>query len=75
MSRSRNAPSVCLTPCSRGVPVKQSEREALRRLIEYARSEAEEQRESFTAYLLELAMQSLNPREESRAGHELHRVQ
>jgi hypothetical protein len=42
--------------------VKSSEREALKRLIEYARAEAEEQRESFAAYLLTLATRALeNP--------------
>jgi hypothetical protein len=62
-------------PLLRGVPVKHSEKEALRRLIEYARLEAEEQRESFTAYLLELAMQSLSPRGEVRVGQHLSRMQ
>jgi hypothetical protein len=64
-----------LGPLLRGIPVKQSDREALRRVIEYARSEAEEQRESFTAYLLELAMQSLTPRGEARVGQDLSRMQ
>jgi hypothetical protein len=45
------------------VNVKPTEREALKRLIEYARLEAESQRESFAAYLLALASRALdNPR-------------
>jgi hypothetical protein len=40
--------------------VKRTEKEALKRLIEYARVEAEEQRESFTAYLLTLATRTLD---------------
>lgn len=43
--------------------MKPTEREALKRLIEYARLEAESQRESFAAYLLALASRALdNPR-------------
>jgi hypothetical protein len=41
--------------------VKANEREALKRLIEYARLEAEEQRESFAAYLLALACRAIEP--------------
>ena len=40
--------------------MKTTEREALKRLIEYARLEAESQRESFAAYLLALATRALD---------------
>jgi hypothetical protein len=40
--------------------VKPTEKEALKRLIEYARAEAEEQHESFAAYLLALANRALD---------------
>jgi hypothetical protein len=40
--------------------VKPSEREALKRMIEFARLRAEEQGESFTAYLLTLATRTLD---------------
>jgi len=55
--------------------VKQSEQAALKRLIDYARLEAESQRESFTAYLLELAARSLESPEPVRASLQLSRVQ
>jgi hypothetical protein len=40
--------------------VKTTDKEALKRLIEYARLEAETQRESFAAYLLALATRALD---------------
>jgi hypothetical protein len=55
--------------------VKQTEQMALRRLIEYARLEAETQRASFTAYLLELASRSLEAPEPLRESLQLSRVQ
>lgn len=39
--------------------MKRGAREALQRLIEYARTEAEEQNQAFTAYLLDLAHSSV----------------
>lgn len=56
--------------------MKTTEREALKRLIEYARLEAETQRESFAAYLLALATRALdNPVHGDGAGHSLGRMQ
>ena len=56
--------------------MKTTEREALKRLIEYARLEAETQRESFAAYLLALATRALdNPMHSDSAEHSLGRVQ
>ncbi len=40
---------------------KESEVDALRRVIDYAKDEAVRQRQSFTAYLLALALHSLDP--------------
>ena len=40
--------------------MKPRNRDALQRLIEYAKAEAEEQTETFTAYLLELARRSMD---------------
>jgi hypothetical protein len=42
--------------------VKSTEKEALKRLIEYARLQAEQQHEGFTAYLLALATETLENR-------------
>ena len=39
--------------------MRRGDREALQRLIEYARIEAEEQNQAFTAYLLDLAHSSV----------------
>lgn len=39
--------------------MKRGDHEALRRLIEYAKLEAEEQKQAFTAYLLDLAYASV----------------
>ncbi|MEJ0011564.1 MAG: hypothetical protein WDM94_02855 [Bauldia sp.] len=57
--------------------MKTTEREALKRLIEYARLEAETQHESFAAYLLALATRALdNPMHaESGAEQSLGRMQ
>ncbi len=64
MSRFCHASSFCVAAAwcwGSTVQVKANEREALMRLIEYARLEAEEQRESFAAYLLALACRAIEP--------------
>lgn len=56
--------------------MKTTDKEALRRLIEYARLEAETQRESFAAYLLALATRALdNPVHADTAEENFARVQ
>ncbi len=55
--------------------MKDKDREALKRLIEYARLEAEAQRESFAAYLLALATRAIENPMGSEAEHALNRVQ
>ncbi len=42
--------------------MERGDREALKRLIEYARIEANEQKNTFTAYLLDLARRSVESR-------------
>lgn len=60
---------------SGGVAVKKSDRETLKRLVEYAKLEAGELGESFTAYLLELALRSLEGSHQIERGGEALRVQ
>ena len=48
--------------------MKQKERDGLKRLIEYAKLEAKEQREEFAAYLLDLAVRSLVVPEQQAGG-------
>ncbi len=48
--------------------MKQEERDGLKRLIEYAKLEAEEQQEDFAAYLLGMAARSLCPQGENADG-------
>jgi hypothetical protein len=55
--------------------MKQNEREALKRLIEYAKLEAEQQREDFAAYLLELARRSLDAPGRVSAASDLRQMQ
>jgi hypothetical protein len=55
--------------------VKATEREALKRLIEYARLEAEAQRESFAAYLLALATRAIENPTHGEAERGLNRMQ
>ncbi len=54
--------------------MKQEEREVLKRLIEYAKREAKEQREDFAAYLLDMAAQSLIPPEQQPGLNAPHTV-
>lgn len=55
--------------------MKPTEREALKRLIEYARLEAEVQRESFAAYLLALATRALENPLHAEAERIANRIQ
>ena len=55
--------------------MKKSDRETLKRLVEYAKLEAGELGESFTAYLLELALRSLEGSNQIERGGEALRVQ
>jgi hypothetical protein len=55
--------------------VKKNDRDTLKRLVEYAKQEAGELGESFTAYLLELAVRSLEGPNQVEKGREGLRVQ